>query len=120
MQLGGNRLEELRQEIERARKELELGREILRGKEKKEARRDKTLGQEEIRLREQRRSIAKDIALEKSETSSNKAAPPPAPKNKAPPINLLDSPNKSVQISQDASFSNSGGAGGMKTSNHYQ
>ena len=38
--------------------------------------------------------------MKKPETSSNKAAPPPAPKTKAPPINLLDSPIKSVQISQ--------------------
>ena len=42
MQLKSNRLEELRNEIERTRKELDLGREIRRGKEenhRKETRR---------------------------------------------------------------------------------
>ena len=37
----------------------------------------------------------------KAAASSNKAAPPPAPKTKDPPLNTLGSPIKSSQISQD-------------------
>ena len=62
---------------------------------------DKAHEQEAIRLREKRRSQANDIAMKKAKTSGNKAAPTPAPKTKAPTLNLLDSPTKSVQISQD-------------------
>ena len=49
--------------------------------------------------------------MEKSETSSNKAAPPPAPKTKAPPLNLLDLPIKSAQISQGDERSRISGEG---------
>ena len=71
------------------------------GKEKKSAQRDKTHGQDAIRLREQRRSLAKDISQKKEKSRINKAPPTPAPKTKAHPIHLIDSPNKSVRISQD-------------------
>ena len=47
--------------------------------------------------------------MKKEETSSNMADPPPAPNTKEHPINLLDSPIKSVRISPEDERSCSSG-----------
>ena len=104
LQLESNRLGDLRREIEMAKKELELDMETRKDKERK-SEMGKMNGQEPSRLRERRRTIAKDISTKNEETSRSKARPPPAPKTKEPPTNLLDlpkkSPIKSAQLSQD-------------------
>ena len=107
MQQENDRLAVPRKEIDRTQKRIgpRLQNPQRKRAKRGERERDITKEQEEIRLREQRRNLEKDISMGKAETSSNKAPPPPAPKTKAPPTNLLDAPRKipteKPQLSQE-------------------
>ena len=86
--------------MERERKELELDREILRDKEKRSTKRqdtwtgrNPTTGTTPIASKGHCDEEVRDIQQQGCATTS--------PKTKEPPTTLIDSPNKSVQISQD-------------------
>ena len=83
----------MRKEIDKKQKELIRFIQIFKVKREKQG--GGMREQEAIRLREQRRDLEKDTALSRAEIYSNKAPPPPAPKAKAPPTNLLAQPPKS-------------------------
>ena len=99
----------MRKEIGKTQKELGRGLQILTEKKRKQREREgegeRMRELEAIRLREQRIDLGKDIDLGRAEISSRKAPPPPAPKTKAPPTKLIESPpkspTKSSQLSQE-------------------